>query len=63
MTVVDAVLRFSVAFLNGARIPSMAEDVATDLSTLFRRKTGPRKYGLAEARDADMTQLYRGKCP
>jgi hypothetical protein len=39
----------------------MAEDVATDLSTLRRRRSGSRKWGLAVARVEDMDKLYRGK--
>ena len=31
----------------GARMPSIAEDVATDLSTVRARIAGSRRYGLA----------------
>ena len=43
------------AFLgeNGARIPSMAEDVATELRTLRRRTAASRRYGF----DAESLQL------
>lgn len=34
--------------LNGARIPSMADEVETDVSTIRSRIFGSRKYGLAE---------------
>ncbi len=57
----ETVLRLSAVFLNGARMPSMAEEVATDLSTLRRRCAGSRRWGLAEAREEDMSGLYRGK--
>ena len=31
---------FGVAVLNGMRMPSIAEELATDLSTILARKTG-----------------------
>jgi len=51
----------AVSFLNGARMLSMAEELATDLSTLRWRRTGSRRWGLAEASVEDMCTLYRGK--
>jgi hypothetical protein len=37
----------AAARLNGAWIPSMAEELATEVSTMRRRMTGSRRYGLA----------------
>lgn len=34
--------------LKGARIPSMADEVETDVSTIRSRILGSRRYGLAE---------------
>ena len=61
MTALEDALPLTMFFLNGARMPSMAEELATDLSTPRWRKAGSRRWGLAEARVEDMCTLYRGK--
>lgn len=47
--------------LNGARMPSMAEDVATFLSTLRSRSAGSRRYRLAEESLELMAELYQAR--
>lgn len=37
----------TAACLNGAWIPSMAEELDTEVSTMRRRTIGSRRYGLA----------------
>jgi len=49
--------RVAVACLNGAWIPSMAEEVDTEVSTLRWRTTGSRRYGLAAESLELMVQL------
>ena len=41
-------------FLNGAWIPSMADELETDLNTLRSRATGSRRYGLVEESLAEL---------
>ena len=43
-----AVLVFCGFRLIGARIPSMADDVTTDLSIMLSRIAGLRRYGFAD---------------
>jgi hypothetical protein len=43
--------------LNGARMPSMAEEVATDLTTVRSRIAGFRRYRLATGSFAPMKAL------
>ncbi len=45
-------------FLNGARMPSIAEEVATDNSTLRCRWVGSRRYGLESDSLVLMNKLY-----
>lgn len=45
--------------LNGARMPSMAEEVATFLSTVRSRTAGSRRYRLAEESLELTTALYQ----
>ena len=40
--------------LNGAWIPSMADELETDLNTLRSRATGSRRYGLVEESLAEL---------
>ena len=47
--------------LNGARMPSIAEDVATDLSTVRSRTAGSRKYRLVEESFELMVELYQAR--
>lgn len=47
--------------LNGARMPSMAEDVATDLSTVRLRTAGSRRYRLVEDSFELMAKLYQAR--
>ena len=47
--------------LNGARMPSMAEDVATDRSTVRLRTAGSRRYRLVEESFELMAELWHGK--
>ena len=46
--------------LNGARIPSMAEDVATDLETVRLRTAGSRRYRLVEESFELMSKIVSG---
>ena len=41
-------------FLNGAWMPSMADELETDLNTLRSRATGSRRYGLVEESLAEL---------
>lgn len=55
---VDLAEAFCVC-LNGARIPSMADDVATDLNTLRLRAAELRRYGLLVERVELMAAVYQ----
>lgn len=48
--------------LNGAWMPSMADDVLTDRNTLRLRATGLRKYGLVAERRSLMRGVYQQLC-
>lgn len=48
-----------VPSLNGARMPSIAEDVATDRRTLLSRAAGLRRYRLVSERRELMAQVYQ----
>ncbi len=55
----DAVgVALDVARLNGARMPSMADDVATERSTLRWRCSGSRRCGLVLESLELMMQFY-----
>ncbi len=49
----------SLARLNTARIPSMAEDVTTDLMTMLLRATGSRRKGFADESFVPMGRYYQ----
>lgn len=44
--------------LKGARMPSMADDVETDATTVRSRIFGSRRYGLAEVSFEPMDEVY-----
>lgn len=46
------------ACLKGARMPSMADDVETDATTVRSRTFGSRRYGLAEVSFEPMDEVY-----
>lgn len=46
------------AFVNGAWMPSIAEDVATERSTLRARASGSRRKRLVTARREPMPPVY-----
>lgn len=46
------------ACLKGARMPSMADDVETDVTTVRSRIFGSRRYGLAEVSFEPMDEVY-----
>jgi hypothetical protein len=48
-----------LARLNTARIPSIAEDVTTDLMTMLLRATGSRRYGFVEESFVPMGRYYQ----
>ena len=52
--------RVRASRLNGARMPSIAEDVATDVSTVRLRTAGSRRYRLVEESFELMAELWHG---
>lgn len=46
------------ACLKGARMPSMADEVETDATTVRSRTFGSRRYGLAEVSFEPMDEVY-----
>ncbi len=44
--------------LKGARMPSMADEVETDATTVRSRTFGSRRYGLAEVSFKPMDEVY-----
>lgn len=46
------------ACLKGARMPSMADEVETEATTVRSRTFGSRKYGLAEVSFKPMDEVY-----
>jgi len=49
---------FTFCPLKGVRMPSMADDVATERTTVRSRVAGLRRYGLASARRVLMAGVY-----
>jgi hypothetical protein len=46
------------ACLKGARMPSMADEVETEATTVRSRTFGSRRYGLAEVSFEPMDEVY-----
>ena len=46
------------ACLKGASMPSMADEVETDATTVCSRTFGSRRYGLAEVSFESMDEVY-----
>ena len=52
---------FASSCLNGARMPSIADELETDVNTVRLRTTGSRKYGLTAESLELMRTFYQSK--